>query len=656
MYEIIDLWNKFMLILAVYSHNLGCDKKRNLNVALNMVGNNMGDIYNMAEYQRFYDNLKHALSGPNIKEYKLDQLRKPAHEVGTQTKNGAWAWRSMVSSRNAPKTVYLGSERIRLPALSDLQKGLVKNAPEELHKVLHYMRTLPFVHLRRQMGNNSDFNPICNLYVCVADRKNFRLPFMWGNTMGELSKRPGPEFTMIHIPEEHMMRQQILTMPEFNLNIALGTDYMGEEKKGFLRQGMWCADERGMLGLHSGSKVVTVWDEKDNRLKKYGVFLFGLTATGKSTWSCHQLGLDVNKGEKTEVAQDDIVFLRRDGGSYGSESNFYVKTDVEKDLQEAMYWSLMDKSALYENVMIDAAGNLDFLDEKLCGNGRAIIRKDKLQVVRNKKLVRIDYHGLDLPPLSELDGLIFAFITRRNTIMPFSQKLTPEQGVLAYLWGESSHSMATQPEKAGESVRIVGTDDFIIGSQAAKVNKFQDIVNGLCASYPGKVHFYVYNTGGMGEIIETTEENGKKTKKQIRKATRVPINIMAAIQRGDLRGTNKYKPGLLGTQDIYNAEDISLENYDAVKMYSQEQIDHFKKDLVEGRKKFTEEIASQGLKQNIIDEAEKSFATVLGRSSNKVSVPDLPKKDEKPASQTLDLPDLKWESKSRPSRPGLGRY
>ena len=48
--------------------------------------------------------------------------------------------------------------------------------------------------------------------------------------------------------------------------------------------------------------------------------------------------------------------------------------------------------------------------------------------------------------------------------MPFAQRLTPEQGVMAYLWGESTHSFATVPVKAGESVRIVGMDDFIIGA------------------------------------------------------------------------------------------------------------------------------------------------------------------------------------------------
>jgi phosphoenolpyruvate carboxykinase (ATP) len=421
---------------------------------------------------------------------------------------------------------------------------------------------------------------------------------------------------------------------------------------------MWCADERGMLGLHSGTKMVTVWDAKDNRLKRYGIFMFGLTATGKSTWSCHQLGLDINKGEGTKVAQDDIVFLRKDGSAYGSEANFFVKTDVEKALQEAMYWALIDKTALYENVMVDAKGSPDFLDERLCGNGRAVIRKDKLKVRRGHKLVRIDSPNIDLPPLSEMDGLIFAFITRRNTIMPFGQKLTPEQGVLAYLWGESTHSMATRPEKAGESVRIVGTDDFIIGSEAVKVNRFYDMVMELVENYPGKVQFYQYNTGGVGEIIETHEKNGKKVKTLVRKTVRVPINVMAAIQRGDIRGTNKYKDGRLGTLEVVACEDASLDEYNPEKMYSQEQVDQYIKDLFDGRREFTEQIANQGLKQEIIDKAEKSFAIAVGKVA-KITVPELPetkKKEEKPAPKPYELPDLKWETKSRPRRLGNWRY
>ena len=606
--------------------------------------------YNEEEYKRFYENLLPLLNGSNIQHLDLKKLKKPAIQTGTKTKFGSYGWRSSVSSRVAPKTVYLGNSKVRLPLPTELHKNIIEHAPEELHKVLHLMRTMPFVHLRRQMGDNCDFNPICNLYVSVADAKNYRISYMWGNTMGNVNKkRPGPEFTMIHIPEEHPMRQQVLVLPEYNLNIALGTDYMGEDKKGFLRQAMWYADEHDMLGLHAGTKLVYIRDAKTNKIKRYGVFLFGLSATGKSTWSCHQLGLDHKKGEKTEAVQDDIVFLRRDGSAFGSEQGFFVKTDVDKELQEAMYYALIDKSALYENVMIDSEGNPDFLDEKLCANGRSVIRKDKLRIKSGRKMVGIDAKTINLPPLEELDGIAFAFITRRNTIMSFAQKLTAEQAVLAYLWGESTHSYASQPAKAGESVRIVGTDPFIIGSRAVKVNRFHDIIMELNEKFPGKIQFYQYNTGGVGEIIEEYMEGSTKKKRMIRKTSRVPIHLMAALQRGDLRGTNKYQKGLFGTDDVIWCEGGNLEPYNPHNIYSQQQIDTYLNDIVAGRRKFTEEISSEGLNPDIIKFAEDSFQIARGSKPKSVFIPD---RESAKEIETATPSIMKaWVSKVRPPRP-----
>ncbi len=604
-------------------------------------------IYNEAAYKKFREELPSALKGPNIKSVDLDWLESKAKAAGVRAKNGSYGWRSAISSRIGPKTVYLGSEYVRVPRPSELQKSLIANAPEELEKVLHLLRTLPFYHIRRQMGDNDSHNPFCNLYVSEADTINYRLGYMWGTTLFKPGKRPGPEFIMIHIPEEHQLRQQVLALPEGHINIALGTDYMGEDKKGFLRQAMWSADERGMLGLHAGTKIVTVRDKND-RLKTYGVFLFGLSATGKSTWSCHQLGLDHGRGEKTLVTQDDIVFLRKDGSALGTEDNFFVKTDVEKENQEAMYNALIDKSALFENVMIKASGDVDFLDESLTANGRAVIQRKKLKVNIKGKMVGIDSESINLPPLEDLDGLIFAFITRRNTIMSFAQELTPEQAVLAYLWGESTHSYASQPDKAGESVRTVGTDPFIVGSRAKKVNRFYEIIMTLVSNHPDKLKFMQYNTGGMGEIIETFEEGGAKKKRLVRKVTRVPIPLMAQIQRGDLRGTNHYEKSILGTKAIKACEGKSMDEWDVRKYYSEEQIQHYIKDLVDGRRKFTEEIASEGLRDEVLYAAERSFRIDRSERKSHVAVAEGPASEAKPATF--------WESKSRPRRERFGRY
>jgi phosphoenolpyruvate carboxykinase (ATP) len=574
----------------------------------------LADIYDVEAYGKFTENLFPLLKGKNIRRVGLEDLKEPALRSGTRTRFGSYGWRSAVSSRIAPKTVYLGSPYVRLPQLTDVHKNIIAKAPDELHSVLHLMRTLPFVHLRCQMGNNTEYNPMCNLYMSVADHKNYRIPYMWGNTLRKPGKEPGPEFHMIHIPEEHNLRQQVLVLPEHNLNIALGTDYMGEDKKGFLRQAMWCADEKGMLGLHSGTKIVTV-RAPDGALKRYGIFMFGLTATGKSTWSCHQLGLDYAAGEGTQVCQDDIAFLKADGSALGSEGNgFFVKTDVDPTLQEALYNALTDKTALFENVMIDADGNVDFLDEALCANGRSVMQRDKLTIKVGRKQVNISSKSINLPSLDELDGVIFAFITRRNTIMSFAQELTPEQGVLAYLWGESTHSYASQPARAGESVRIVGTDPFIIGSRGRKVNRFFDIIMQLVDKYPGKVRFLQYNTGGVGEVIEEREEDGIKKKKVVRKVKRVPIDLMAAIQRGDLKGANSYERGIFGTRQIAKVEGRPLSgDFDPRNFYSQEEIDRYLRDIVTGRMKFTEQIADEDLKPEVIKAAEESFEIMPGR-------------------------------------------
>jgi phosphoenolpyruvate carboxykinase (ATP) len=566
------------------------------------------ELYNESSYRQFAENIMPLLKGKNIEHHSMPKLRALSLKTGTKTIFGSWGWRSAVSSRIGPRTVYLGSPSVRLPKLTDLMRGIVENAPEELHKVVQVMRALPFVHVRRQMGDNPHFNPICNLYMSVSDPKNYRTAYLWANTMGPVTRRPGPEFHMIHIPEEHPIRQQVLSLPEYNINICLGSDYVGEDKKGFLRQAMWAADRQGMLGLHAGTKVVYIKDAFTGKLKKFGVLMFGLSATGKSTWSCHQLGLSHKDGEKTLVSQDDIVFLRPDGSAYGSEQGFYVKTDVDIKLQEAMYYALIDKSALYDNVMIDSAGRPDFLDERLNANGRAVIRKDKLRVVVGKKLVSIEAESINLPPLSELDGLVFAFITRRHTTMPFAQKLTLEQAALAYLWGESTHSYASEPAKAGESVRTVGTDPFIVGSRGFKVNRFYEILKNLDSKFPGKLMFFQYNTGGVGEILERSEVGGVVKKNLIRKAVRVPIDLMAALQRGDLRGTNKYRPSVFGTDEVIETIGGDLTPYDPHKFYSQDQIDFYLTDIVNGRKKFTEEVASEGLNPDILKAAEKSFA------------------------------------------------
>jgi len=282
-----------------------------------------------------------------------------------------------------------------------------------------------------------------------------------------------------------------------------------------------------------------------------------------------------------------------------------------------MYNALTDESALLENVIVRADGKVDFLDERLGENGRGIMNRKKLAVRRGRGLHYISADSVNLPPLGDgLDSVIFAFITRRSTIMPFAQELTPEQAVLAYLWGESTHSFATRPHMAGQSARVVGTDPFIVGPQGRKVNTFREIIMALCDKHPGKVRFYQYNTGGMGEIINV---DGDK-REMVRKVERVPINLMAAIQRGDLRGTNRYEPGRFGTREIVSVDGEDLSHWQPESFYSQAEIDAYLAEIIQGRREYTERILSEGLDPDIARMAERSFDGIAPRPAQ-VAIP-----------------------------------
>jgi len=169
----------------------------------------------------------------------------------------------------------------------------------------------------------------------------------------------------------------------------------------------------------------------------------------------------------------------------------------------------------------------------------------------------------------------------------------------------------------------------------------------LVSNHPGKLKFMQYNTGGIGEIIETYDESGLKKKRMMRKPARVPINLMAQIQRGDLRGTNHYEKGILGTKEIKLCEGKSLDEWDIRKYYSEEQIQHYIKDLVEGRRRFTEEIASEGLRAEVLYAAERSFRIVKSEKKEQVLIPESRLSEDKMFTN--------WESKSRPRREGFGR-
>lgn len=494
---------------------------------------------------------------PNVSHPSEDEVRVEAEKHGRVTRYGSLAFISTVRNRSAWLTAYLGSPRVMQRKLNRHQRRILLEADKTIEKVRSYVRKTPLICVERVMGRNPFFNPRCILYLSTARREMARLAYMFTKLLFPVRDAPGPKLYLIDIPEWHENERQILVLPEVGVTFVLGTDYFGEIKKGFLRMAMWYAKQEGMLGLHAGAKILKARD-RTGRIRKYSVLFLGLSATGKTTHSCHDHNL-CGQGEDVEIVQDDVVFLRMDGSALGAENAFYIKTEgLTPETQKLLYKAALSPETVYENVVVDLEGEILLDDYTLTSNGRAVIPRSEVEKASS---------DINLPPLSELDGMLIFFITRRNTILPIVSKLTAEQAAAAFMLGESVETSAGNPARAGESIRVVGTNPFIIGDEGEEGLWFYRFLK----KNEGKVQCFMINTGGVGEIAERLPD-GKRIVK--RRAVRIQIPETASIIRAIARGEVEWKKEkYFGTLTAVKVEGVDLEKFNPEKYYPPEEIE-----------------------------------------------------------------------------------
>jgi phosphoenolpyruvate carboxykinase (ATP) len=127
-----------------------------------------------------------------------------------------------------------------------------------------------------------------------------------------------------------------------------------------------------------------------------------------------------------------------------------------------------------------------------------------------------------------MDGLYIILNTRRNTVVPVMQELTPEQCAAYFMLGESIETAAGDPSRAGRSIRVVGTNPFIVGDFAEEGNMFYEYLK----RHERKVRCFLMNTGGVGEV-----PNPKSPSSPLRPANRPWKNGIGYITRALLRKT-----------------------------------------------------------------------------------------------------------------------
>ncbi|MFW5973931.1 MAG: phosphoenolpyruvate carboxykinase (ATP) [Natrialbaceae archaeon] len=391
----------------------------------------------------------------------FETLRELAGHDERTTEYGSPCYVSEQRSRSADRTKNLVDDEFDEADWEAISDALDAAGEREL------------VCLDRQVGRHPETSFTCRLFVPT---EYARIALAWAKLLEPASGEP--DFQTLQLPDwddEEGRQRRIRVLPDEGLTFVLGSDYTGEAKKSFLRLFMRRAKEQGGLGIHAGSKRVTV--ESDDGLETVGQAFLGLSATGKSTLTGHSCWLDDPEG--AEMLQDDVCALLPDGQVTGSEGEgLYIKTDgLDPDEQPELYEAATSEEAVFENVCVDEDGTVDFEDTELTSNGRAVIRRADLASA-----------SADID-LSELDQIFF--ITR-NPLMPPVARLDDRQAAVAFMLGESIQTSAGDPDAAGESIRVVGTNPFIIGPAGEEGDRFRELVAG------NDLECFLINTGHVG--------------------------------------------------------------------------------------------------------------------------------------------------------------
>jgi phosphoenolpyruvate carboxykinase (ATP) len=351
-----------------------------------------------------------------------------------------------------------------------------------IDEVFEYLRDKEVIRLDRRMCVHSDFQFHARVYVTS---QYARIPLMWGSTLFIHEHRhEDPDFVTITVPE--WPERRVMVFPEEGLTIILGTDYKGENKKAMLRQLMYAVKKRHCLGLHAGSKTIRV--SEDDKLSDVGFLFFGLSGTGKTSLTCHSHWLE--SPERVFIHQDDVVILRPDGSAMGTENSYYIKTDaLDLDSQPLLYAACLSPRSILENVKVFEEGaRIDFNDSSITSNGRAMVKRSDVAFTDTE----VD--------LQQVNAIVF--ITRRRDVVPPVARLSPEWAAAAFMLGESIETSAGDPTMAGRAIRVVGTNPFIVGSEAEEGNIFLSILK----KNP-QIKCYMMNTGNVGATEGLAGEN-----------------------------------------------------------------------------------------------------------------------------------------------------
>jgi len=174
--------------------------------------------------------------------------------------------------------------------------------------------------------------------------------------------------------------------------VIVGTEYAGEIKKSIFTVMNWLAPARGILPMHCSANV---GEDGDVAL------FFGLSGTGKTTLS--------SDPARKLIGDDEHGW--GDQGVFNFEGGCYAKViDLSQEAEPEIWAATHRFGTVLENVVADAAGNLDLADQSLTENTRScypveyipnVVLSGRVGQPRNVVMLTADAFGV-LPPIARL--------------------------------------------------------------------------------------------------------------------------------------------------------------------------------------------------------------------------------------------------------------
>ncbi|WP_100614087.1 phosphoenolpyruvate carboxykinase (ATP) [Confluentibacter citreus] len=231
-----------------------------------------------------------------------------------------------------------------------------------------------------------------------------------------------PEWTVINAPgfkanpQEDGTRQHNFAILDFTRKIALigGTGYTGEIKKGiFSALNFMLPVFKETLPMHCSANVGKDGDT---------AIFFGLSGTGKTT-----LSTDPNRS----LIGDDEHGWTKDNKVFNFEGGCYAKViDLSREHEPEIY-DAIKKGAILENVILDAAGHVDFADTSITENTRVSYPIDHIE-------------NIQLPSIGKDVKNVFFLTADAFGVLPPISKLTPSQAAYHFISGYTAKVAGTE--------------------------------------------------------------------------------------------------------------------------------------------------------------------------------------------------------------------